>query len=32
MALIGNTSLTIEKQYEMCQEISFFYFGDGKQR
>jgi len=32
MTLIGNTSLNIEKEYEMCQEMSFFNFGDGKHR
>jgi len=30
MALIGNISLNIKKQYEMCQEMSFFIFDDGK--
>jgi len=29
-ALIENIALNIKKEYEMCQEMSFFNFGDGK--
>jgi len=32
MALSENISLIIKKEYEMCQEILFFNFGNGKQR
>jgi len=31
MAHIGNNSRN-KKKYEMCQEVSFLNFGDGKQR
>jgi len=30
IALIENITLNIKKEYEMCQEMSFLNFGDGK--
>jgi len=32
MARLGNISLNIKKEYEMCQEMSFVNFSDGKKR